>query len=215
MKNQFLFVLLSILFFLSVRGVCAKDTLNQAQELHKNIGKSLVQIRRDNPALQPAIYTLLDQVGQLYKLVSTTHQKKKNYKSVIKEEKQLVLSINNKMEDMKRQMTGLQFALKSESSKVAESKKYLENLTREKMEFQKKASEAMQKEKEYQIQLKRINEEAIAAVKNEENPAQHPQQQQANSANVISQQQEQAPKDLAKASLEHIEKIGLMREKKA
>jgi len=152
MKKHYLYSCLIMLLVTLLYDLCAKNTLGQAQELHKNIGKTLVQMRRENPVLEKPIYSLLDQVGQLNKLVLVSTDKRKKLKTTLLEEKQLRLSLNNEIEKSKSEINTLRQGLRQEAAKFLENKKSLEALTREKLDLQKKVTEVIaQKEKEKEL----------------------------------------------------------------
>ncbi len=53
-------------------------TLQQMQELYRNIGNDLMSIRKEFTAAQPKVYSILDRVDKMYNLAKVTAEKKHN-----------------------------------------------------------------------------------------------------------------------------------------
>ncbi len=144
-----------------------KKILQQAQTIHREIGKNLVQIRRESPTFQPKIYTLLDLSGQLYKLLNISQQKKTKIKLAMYEEKQFRLSLENDNEKLKTEMDKLKQNLKEENSKLSESHHQAELLKKERGELLKKQD---LKEKEYLTRVKELENSLSKIEKNDPIP---------------------------------------------
>jgi len=157
--------LVSILPF--VGFIHGEKTLQQAQTIHREIGKNLVQIRRESPTFQPKIYTLLDLSGQLYKLLNTSQQKKEKIKLAMHEEKQFRLSLENDNEKLKTEIDKLKQSLKEENYKLSESHHHSELLKKEKSELLKKQD---LKEKEYLTRVKELENSLSKIEKNDTIP---------------------------------------------
>lgn len=143
------------------------EVLYQAQTLHREIGKNLVQIRRENPSFQSTIYTLLDQVGQLYKITNISLQKKRKIKLATQEEKQFRIFLENDNEKLKTEIIKLKQSIKEEKHKLTESYRHITSLTKEKSELLKKKNEQDVKEKEYLARVKKLESSINKIDKNE------------------------------------------------
>ncbi|MFH1253876.1 MAG: hypothetical protein V1646_00400 [bacterium] len=59
-------------------------TLQQMQDLYKNIGNDLMYIRKEFTAAQPKVYSILDRVDKMYNLAKVTAEKKHNLNALLK-----------------------------------------------------------------------------------------------------------------------------------
>ncbi|MBL4588127.1 hypothetical protein JKY79_02175, partial [Candidatus Babeliales bacterium] len=79
-------VLLLIMYaFLSC--LHARNALESVQDIHKNVGSSLLSIRKDYPKSQQQVYTTIDQVSKLCDISKKQHAKRKSFKIAFNEEK--------------------------------------------------------------------------------------------------------------------------------
>ncbi len=146
-------LLLGVAFFAGF--IYADNTSKQLQSLNREIGKGLVQIRRENPALQPSIYSLLDQVGKLYKFSSVTLKEQKKLKMALQEDKRIRFGLEDENERLKVEVTFLKQSLNRERD---DNKGRLESLEQEKADLLKKREEAELKEKEYFAKVKELEQ---------------------------------------------------------
>jgi len=73
----------------------AKDDYSILQDLHRNIGKDLIIVRKEHAGAQAIIYSVLDQVGQLYTFSKNILEKKEKYRQLLRRAKDHVGSFKN------------------------------------------------------------------------------------------------------------------------
>lgn len=116
------------------------QTVEQLQELHKKIGGDLIKIRKEEPKLQPLVYSLLDQVGKFYSLSKEIVGKKKDYKRLFTVEK-------SARKLLRKEATNLQSLLKQTNEKFDQMDKKLKQDS-ENFEALTKHKDELVKEKE-------------------------------------------------------------------
>lgn len=147
-------------------GFCrAGDMATQLQNLHRDIGKELVEMRRSNPSLQQPIYTLLDQVGSLYRLSGKVLGKKKKLKVALNEEQDMRISFQKDNEILKAKTNNIKKSLDQESSRLTSHQQQIDDLTRERDVLLHKKVEIENKERAYLERIKVLEESKVAGSK--------------------------------------------------
>jgi chromosome segregation ATPase len=93
-------ILLLLTVICSVSDLYAK-TLEQMQDLYKNIGTDLMSIRRDFSAAQPKIYAILDRIDKMYNLAKVTAEKKQHLKLLAKNQGSEIKKLNEEINSLK------------------------------------------------------------------------------------------------------------------
>lgn len=134
----------------------AGKTSQQMQQLHKNIGASLIEVKKVNPALEQTIYTLLDEVGTMHKLSASIIQKRKKIKSAFEEEKNMRTKLAEENETLKAKLKTVETNLTQENSKSSYYQQQCDELAKEKTELIGRKAELEAKERDYQNRIKSL-----------------------------------------------------------
>jgi chromosome segregation ATPase len=147
----------------------AGEMSTQLQSLHRNIGKELVEMRRTNPQLQQSIYSLLDEVGSIYRLSNKALANKKKFKLALREEQDMRISFQKDNESLKVKTSGFQKTLDQENSRVSYYQQQIDDLTKERDNLSHKKFELETKEREYVMRIKTLEDAHAKAALPKEN----------------------------------------------
>jgi len=156
MKNTKVILVVSI--FLACTGCRAGEISTQLQSLHRDIGKELVEMRRSHPELQKPIYTLLDEVGSLYRLSNKALATKKKFKLALREEQDMRVTLQKDNDGLKSQTSGFKKTLDQENNRVSYYQQQINDLTKERDELAAKKSEFENKERDYLVRIKALED---------------------------------------------------------
>lgn len=132
------------------------ETSQKINQLHQEIGKELILIRKDNLDLGSRIYPLLDQVSLLSNIARTSIKKKKEMKLAFNQEQVVFNKIKEENNKLKEEVMSLKSHLASKNSQCNTYQQKLCDLTEERNNLIKKASEIDSKEKEFASRLKEL-----------------------------------------------------------
>lgn len=124
MKNL-LIILMQILVFSSMLAV------GDASSIYRDIGKELIAIRKDFPALQATVYTLLDQVGKLYKITNVAIEDKNKMEALVGENKNSTVALKNENEKLKGEVGKLRLEVEQKNLQFAQSQQRINSLVAE------------------------------------------------------------------------------------
>lgn len=117
-------------------------TLEQIQEIHRDIGNELMGIRKEFTAAQPKIYALLDRVDRMYNLAKNSAEKKHLLKIDIQNKNTEIKKLNSDLVTLKNKLQVTEKELEKYSNKFIQLDKELQVekvqaaiLSREKMEL--------------------------------------------------------------------------------
>jgi len=123
-------------------------TLQQMQDLYKNIGNDLMYIRKEFTAAQPKVYSILDRVDKMYNLAKVTAEKKHNLNALLKNQSSESNKLYAEINALKSKITATEEELMSTRKKLANANNALEKekanisqLSQEKMHSQAQQSE--------------------------------------------------------------------------
>lgn len=144
-------------------------TLQQMQDLYKNIGNDLMCIRKEFVAAQPKVYSILDQVDKMYNLAKVTAEKKHNLNALLKNQS----SETNK----------LYAEINTLKSKITASEEELMN-TRKKLV---NANNALEKEKANKLQIsqEKIHSQSQQSEPNKSNTHSIPEKKQSDPGDLM------------------------------
>lgn len=139
----------TILIYLVLQSTTTLNakTLQQMQDLYKNIGNDLMSIRKEFAAAQPKVYSILDRIDKMYNLAKLTAEKKHN----------LSLQLKNQSSETKK----LYAEINTLKSKIAAHEEDLAT-TRKKLEH---ANNALEREKSQASQLSQAQQDNSHKVK--------------------------------------------------
>lgn len=101
-------------------------TLQQMQDLYKNIGNDLMSIRKEFVATQPKVYSILDQVDKMYNLAKITAEKKHNLNTLLKNQSNETSKLYTEINTLKSKITANEEELVNLRKKLADAKNALE-----------------------------------------------------------------------------------------
>jgi hypothetical protein len=107
---------------LSTKIYCGESS-KQMLALHQEIGKELLLMRTENPALQPKVFALIDKVSSLYRLAQETTKKKKHYKLALNEQCALLDKLKRDNTSIQATITNLKNEQAQASAKLAQNAK--------------------------------------------------------------------------------------------
>ena len=145
---------ITILSFFSV--LRAQATGDEVSSLYRDIGKELITIRKDNPGLQTTVYSLLDQVGKLYRAANTALQEKERAVQIAHEDREATFLLRGENEKLKGDLTKLQGDLQSKTVEVANAQQQMTALSREQEVLRHAASEGEAKQAEFENRVKAL-----------------------------------------------------------
>lgn len=134
----------------------AGPTSEKVVQLHQDIGKELILMRKDNLDLGSKIYPLLDQVGSLYRISCNIIKRKKEIKLALKQEQEIFSKINDENKKLKEKVASLEYALNTKNTQFTIYQQRLSDVMDERNNLLKKTSELDAKEKEYSSRLKEL-----------------------------------------------------------
>ena len=132
--------------------ICYYTNLNTGKtaEILKNtyqqIGKNLIQVRKEHPQLQPQIYTILDQIGTMYRVSMRADQKKYEARRLVEEEKKINFHLKKDLDKIKNENLVLRTSLEKEHKTFEQVKNQLIEEKEKKSERSQKSAEQEQPE---------------------------------------------------------------------
>ena len=118
-------VLLLLAAICSTSGIYAK-TLEQMQDLYKNIGTDLMGIRRDFSAAQPKVYAILDRIDKMYNLAKVTAEKKHNLSLLAKNQGTEIKKLYEEINSLKSRVATHEEELNKTHQKLEATKNELQ-----------------------------------------------------------------------------------------
>ena len=142
-----------------VGGACFRvdATGDEVNNLYRDIGKELITIRKDNPALQTTVYSLLDQVGKLYRAANTALQEKERSVQIAHEDREATFLLRGENEKLKAELGKLHGDLQVKNVEVAKAQQQMSVLGREQEELRRAASEGEAKRQEFESRVKALD----------------------------------------------------------
>jgi hypothetical protein len=118
------------------------NTTKKLQLLHREIGNSLIKIKKKHPKSQSLVYSILDKLSKYYSFSKELITKKKEYKKLLRAElvhneslKNDSLSMRSNIDKMRTIMLKAKDKIKKETTKVAELEEHKNLLSKEKVSF--------------------------------------------------------------------------------
>ncbi len=129
------------------------DTL---KTIHNDVGRDLIIIRHEFPILQGRVYTILDQIGKLYKLSMQTVQKRKQVKLLALQEEQTVRSLKEENHRLTKSLVRLEKSQKEQEFAFSTAQKRVNELEQERSAILKRTEEIEGATKEQQERLEML-----------------------------------------------------------
>ena len=149
----------------------ADGTNDEVNGLYRDIGKELITIRKDNPGMQSTVYSLLDQVGKLYRAASTALQEKERAVQIAHEDREATFLLRGENEKLKGELGKLHGDLQAKTVEVASAKQQMTALSREQETLRQAASEGEAKRVEFEDRVKALESlKPAAQAKPQEQP---------------------------------------------
>lgn len=148
--NIVLCVLINLAVVQELRG--KKEKRSNIQDLYKNIGDQLVEIREQFPESQSKIYGVLDQIGQLYSIAKHKREKVHRIKELIKTKDLENIALQNEIITLKSELDLTQIKIDETSRTLAHERARSFKLAEEKQKL------AAEKDKETQELLRTAQE---------------------------------------------------------
>ncbi len=108
-----LLMLGTVSFFLQGR-----QALENVQEIHKTIGSSLLNIRKNFPGSQQQVYTTIDQMSKLCEIAKKQHAKRKLFKESLQKEKQKNEELSEKAHRVAQKLIEVQQQIAEKDQKI-------------------------------------------------------------------------------------------------
>ena len=112
-------IVLFFVIYVCVSFLHARDALESVQEIHKNVGNSLLKIRKHYPESQQQVYATIDQVSKLCDISKKQHSKKKSFKIALGEERKKNQEMIEKVERVAHKIVALQEQVLEKDRKIA------------------------------------------------------------------------------------------------
>ncbi len=168
-------VVLALLTAFGGARLGAEASCDEVSGLYRDIGKELITIRKDNPALQSTVYSLLDQVGKLYRAANTALQEKERSVQIAHEDREATFLLRGENATLKAELGKLHGDLQAKNVEVVKAQQQMSVLGREQEELRRKAGagEAQRAEFESRVKaLESLKPGAQAEVPPQQTPAQ-------------------------------------------
>ncbi len=146
-------IMLSLVGGARALAVVSGDEINT---LYRDIGKELITIRKDNPGLQTTVYSLLDQVGKLYRVANTSLQEKERSVQIAHEDREATFLLRGENEKLKAELGKMHGDLQAKSVEVAKAQQQMGVLSREQEDLRRAASEGEAKRQEFESRVKAL-----------------------------------------------------------
>lgn len=112
-------IVLFLVIYVCLPFVYARDALESVQEIHKNVGNSLLKIRKNYPESQQQVYATIDQVSKLCDISKKQHSKRKSFKIALGEEQRKNKEVIEKVERVAQKIVELQEQIFEKDRKIA------------------------------------------------------------------------------------------------
>ena len=141
-----------------VLGTClyGDGTGEEVNGLYRDIGKELITIRKENPALQTSVYSLLDQVGKLYRAANTALTEKERSVQIAHEDREATFLLRGENEKLKGELAKMHGDLQAKTVEVAQAKQQMTVLSREQEDLRRAANEGEAKRAEIESRVKAL-----------------------------------------------------------
>ncbi len=160
MKRVLAGLVSGVFVVLSITLLQSGKTSEQMGTLYKDIGSELIDIRKSNPHLQATVYSLLDQVGKMYRLSTETISKKKTARLAVKEQKETLITVKNENENLRGAIGKLKSDMDVNGVQMVVNKQQVDSLTKEAEVLRKKVAEFDMREKALITRVKEIEHAA-------------------------------------------------------
>lgn len=128
------------LFLGMISSMCFCQNLEQIQQIYKKIGDELGGIRKENSAMQPRVFSILDQLDKMYALSKESLQENEKIKKLCDDKSVELSALKRENTSLKTDVETLKQKLTTASSYLDEQKSQVNNLLKERGDLEGKIS---------------------------------------------------------------------------
>ena len=194
MKKKVFLCVVVALFGCCFYQIESRELRKKLQTLHRDIGDSLIRLKKEHPKTQSVVYSVLDQLGKYYAFSKGLIVKKKEYKTLLEKEltnteklKQESGSLKKQVAKMKNVMQVVNDKLKQDYQQADVIKAEKDSLSQEKEQFLREKEQLIREKKRITAERDALLQERQTLIQQrssvQEKEASHaPKQQQPNAA---------------------------------
>lgn len=98
--------------------VNARHALDTVQELHKNVGNSLLTIRKQYPESQTQVYSTIDQISKLCDISKKQYNKRKELKTALAQEKETSAKLKQRLDTVAHKLLAAQQEVENRTQRL-------------------------------------------------------------------------------------------------
>lgn len=147
-----------ILFYVAMQCMprCVATTLQQMQDLYKNIGDDLMCIRKEFSATQPKVYAVLDRIDKMYNLAKIAAEKKNKYKDVLKNQGAETQKLYEEIAALKTKLSTTESELMSAHKSLEDAAKAVQDEKDQALKLSREKSKISKEQHELQMQVNKL-----------------------------------------------------------
>lgn len=152
------FTLFCLIFHYNIEIINAK-TLQHMHDLYKNVSDDLMSIRKEFPATQPKVYSVLDRVDKMYNLAKTAVDKKNKYNDIFKNQSVETQKLYDEINTLKTKLASAEFELANVHKNLNDANKMIQEEKNQSIKLAQEKSKISKEQHDLQLEINKIKSE--------------------------------------------------------